>query len=391
MALRTDLSINLLIDGEASIEGLRRAQLFSDVIVIPATAFNDLDKKWDTEIKRMIGASRIQFINAADMSYIADRSQDDPQYTERLLHLLSEAMCRALAAGKAEIEMHEAGHRIRWAYDNGSGEFPATPLTQSFGIVGLRIPIQKFEDSLDDFIERNSGFGASTIQRNYVASAVYAEASQWLLLRRTMERFSQQHDKWPRLGLFGEYSQTVKWTQKILDDNVTLDTGNAADIGKLLAVALPGSGQEVNLSQIDASAFYDLCGGMKEARDRFSRKLVEWCRALASSDSETRAMALRKIRQEEVIPEIEEFNRSAKSLWQTVKGIGGGDLATISVGALTATGFFASGYGPAVSAISALPTTVKVAGDVIKKGLEARREHRRHWVAFATKLNAALR
>jgi len=46
MALRTDLSINLLIDGEASIEGLRRAQLFSDVIVIPATAFNDLDKKW---------------------------------------------------------------------------------------------------------------------------------------------------------------------------------------------------------------------------------------------------------------------------------------------------------------------------------------------------------
>ena len=67
MALRTDLSINLLIDGEASIEGLRRAQLFSDVIVIPATAFNDLDKKWDTEIKRMIGASRIQFMNAADM------------------------------------------------------------------------------------------------------------------------------------------------------------------------------------------------------------------------------------------------------------------------------------------------------------------------------------
>lgn len=374
------LALRGSIDDE---EILRRQLLLNDTIVLMGNPPDDVSN----ELSSLIKYNKLIYLKLTndDLTPLDNLSKISKFYTLKML--------KAFAQRKVITEWHEAGHRIAYAWDDGSAVFP--PRLVSIGPV-ITFPawyekmFNNLDDEINDFIKENNGIGAEYYEQDYVSSAYRINVYEYVIMSEAIKRMNEIAPDGCILNVITEDPSHVKWFPLTINIDIELDINDKTLSGHLLSEVIGAKGHPISLSSIPIEDYLDILERLKESRRSLSQNIKEWTFRIETIQNVTeRKHELFKIKRTEINPALLEYRESfLKTFKITTNSLTGDQLGALYMSGLMAAAFLVSGE-PVSAAIQAALATAGSATSftMLKELIKKSKEKRKHWSAICFALH----
>ncbi len=365
-------------------EQLMRALLMADKIRFPTSSISSQSSLIEACMER----GRIEiFPYGAEKRWFREVEGKQQEIYEWSKYF-SEKICISFAAKRVVIELHEARHRIAWAWDDGSGMFPDTLFPRGDFVSSPQFDMDLW-DQLEDELRQNS-FGASAMAADYAVNVAPSLAKDRLLINIAMDEFAEETEPYTRIGLIARDDNQLNWLVGTACQGTAFEPVADTTLHSIITTMLGDTGKRNSLGDIPIDRFLDLCEELSSARNDFSINLARWSDTLARLPLQDRDRELAAIRRDEIIPAMMDYNDkgqiASKKVLKAISGehVGKTLLAVMSVASGLVTGALSSPtIGGAFAVIGA-----GIAGSVIKDILNEKAQKTKSWTAFSQALNS---
>lgn len=391
-------STYLYLTGYVMDEFLRRALIVCDTVVLPWSGAKQVtippSRDWDKYWERLLNSERVALLGADSLNRWASEAREDHENLRRWGEYFADAVLRAFEADSVDIRWH-GDPKLAYIWDNGKGHFPPNFIgermadmyeqTSTMMDIGTAAMIEDRLRPYEKILKRkrhHSPLRGATL-------SAHRRTGELLILCRAMTELSASSPPYARLGLLGQSYQQVKWITGIGAAGIEYNTLDQNQIGTVLSAALPQPSMACRLTDIPYDRFLDICDQLGEARSSFAQHVSRWASDLSSIEhAAERTEYIRKLRRDEIVPAMEQFNSEARTDIKKVLGAVSGDQWTgLALGAIAAGVCLL--YGLPIDPATAFVSTAAVgaAGSVAKDMIERKHKNRRTWTAFAAALS----
>lgn len=383
-----------------SLEELYRTSLMAECIHLPNSDLKANDVEEGRVLQAFLRKGRLQLTDSATLKLWSESIESRQDEYLTWSKFFAHRICEALATGKATVEFHEVGHRISFAWDDGSGVYPADLFPRRAMSHIAHFDMRRWDQLEDELLhsEPSERFGANDMQAEFAISVGPLLANSKLLLDRAIEGLGDAGGPHTRLAVLGTSPAHLRWMLGTYTKGPAYEPNDVASLTNVLDVVLGRPTGKYKLSSIPVDRFLGLSEDLGPAREAFTLQMAKWSETLVekiSPDEQNKRLAA--LKRNEILPAIEDFNRKTYKSFRSVLGaVSGSDLgkfavAAFSMGAAVWAGASSVGSSPQGAAVAGLAAAASgVAGSAAKYSLEKRAERSRTWMAFADALSDEL-
>jgi hypothetical protein len=383
----------LWLSNTLSNENLMRALLMAEQIQLNWVGYKAPNKETNKILETCLDRGRILLLEESTYEEWSNQVRSLKEDFLTWSIFFAQAMCKAFAQKQVDVEWHDAGHRISFAWDNGAGVFPSELFPQGEVVLALNPLGVKVYNEIDEHLKINKYYGATEYEADFASSSAPIYTQSKLLLDCSLRYFSENSEPYTRLGILTDSPNQVKWIIGTISAGVEYDCTYPDTSAAVIDAMLGKPSIPYKISDIPIDRFLDICDSLSTSREAFGAQVAKWTDDIASIPAgEERTQKLAKLRRDEIIPAMREFNgQSHKAMRPLLESIAGGQYANLALGAFAAaSAYLVGGSFETIAATGIGGAVAGAVGSIGKHYLSNYYERGRSWMALASALTDEL-